>query len=68
MPHIDLPDAAFRKSSYSSDEGACVELANAPAGVIAVRDSKNKPGPKLFFPGYDWKVFADQVKAGSYDL
>lgn len=37
------PDVRFRRSSYSSSGGDCVEL--HPSG--AVRDSKNPAGPVL---------------------
>ncbi|NUO41238.1 MAG: DUF397 domain-containing protein [Streptomyces sp.] len=38
----------WRKSSYSGDQGGnCVEVAEAPAATIAVRDSKNPAGPIL---------------------
>lgn len=38
----------WRKSSYSSDQGGeCVEIAEAPAATVAVRDSKNPTGPVL---------------------
>ena len=39
----DLTGAVWRKSTRSSSEGVCVELANAGA----VRDSKNPVGPVL---------------------
>lgn len=36
--------------------------------VIAVRDSKDPDGPKLFFSVSAWKDFLDRIKAGEYDL
>lgn len=39
-----LGAAAWRKASYSSGNGACVEVAAQPCR-IAVRDSKNPEGP-----------------------
>ncbi|WP_031227475.1 DUF397 domain-containing protein [Streptomyces roseochromogenus] len=38
---------AWWKSSYSSEQGACVEVAHAPQGRMAVRDSKVHAGPHL---------------------
>lgn len=57
----------WRKSSHSSGQGACVEVADLRA-VIAVRDSKDPDGPKLVFPAAGWQVFTDAVKAGGYEL
>lgn len=36
--------------------------------LIAVRDSKDPDGPKLFFTVPEWKAFLDRIKAGDYDL
>ncbi|MEV4478828.1 DUF397 domain-containing protein [Micromonospora coxensis] len=52
-----LATAAWRKSSHSGDEGACVELATVPEAV-AVRDSKDPAGPVLLFPPAAWAAFA----------
>jgi hypothetical protein len=36
--------------------------------VIAVRDSKDPDGPKLFFSVSAWRDFLDRIKAGKHDL
>jgi uncharacterized protein DUF397 len=36
--------------------------------VIAVRDSKDPEGPKLFFSVGAWKDFLDRIKAGRHDM
>jgi hypothetical protein len=36
--------------------------------VIAVRDSKDPDGPKLFFSVSAWREFLDRIKAGELDL
>ncbi|MCI4064707.1 DUF397 domain-containing protein [Micromonospora sp. R77] len=52
------PDpVAWRKSSHSGDEGACVEMAVLP-GAVAVRDSKDPAGPTLRFTPAAWTTFA----------
>lgn len=43
-----LNDVRWRKSSYSGNQGNCVELAHT---LDAVRDSKNPTGPALRFDG-----------------
>ncbi|MFJ3226170.1 DUF397 domain-containing protein [Streptomyces sp. NPDC086783] len=37
----------FLKSSHSSGNGECVEVARSLPGVVAVRDSKDPDGPVL---------------------
>lgn len=60
--------AQWRKSSRSGDTGgACVEVANLLTDV-AVRDSKDPDGPKLFFASAEWRAFARRVKSGGLDL
>jgi hypothetical protein len=52
----------WRKSSYSGNGGGnCTEVA-AAAGVVQVRDSKDKNGAKLTFTTATWTAFTNQVK------
>ncbi|MGC0315953.1 DUF397 domain-containing protein [Kitasatospora acidiphila] len=44
-PNADETGFTFVKSTYSSHDGNCVELAVGLPGEIAVRDSKNPTGP-----------------------
>ncbi|MGH3852720.1 MAG: DUF397 domain-containing protein [Pseudonocardiaceae bacterium] len=46
----------WHTSSYSGNQGACVEVASAPEGIL-VRDSKNPTGPTLAFPTPAWQAF-----------
>ncbi|MEV6987443.1 DUF397 domain-containing protein [Sphaerisporangium sp. NPDC051017] len=63
---MDLSDAKWRKSSWSSgDGGTCVEVASNLPGVIAVRDSKNPAGPALIFSPTEWHTFLQEAKSGT---
>jgi hypothetical protein len=42
--------AVFHKSSYSAQDGQCVEVARSDA-MFGLRDSKNPVGPVLAVPG-----------------
>ena len=44
MSEIDLSRAEWRKSSYSGQDGNCVEVASNLLGLVAVRDSKQPDG------------------------
>jgi hypothetical protein len=58
---------AWRKSSYSADTAACVEIAETADG-IAVRDSKCPDGPMLSYGVASWRVFIADVRKGHFDL
>lgn len=64
------PDQAFvldwRKSSFSKQNGNCVELAQLPAGGVAVRDSKDPHGPALRFTRAEWAAFVAGMSAGEF--
>jgi hypothetical protein len=53
----------WKKSSYSSAQGNCVEVAPSPRGT-AVRDSKDPRGPVLSFSADAWQAFIRNVKDG----
>ncbi len=54
------------KSSYSVNEGQCVEIATLDNGT-AIRDSKDPGGPVLRFTSAQWRAFLGAVKAGKHD-
>jgi hypothetical protein len=59
---LDLSSAAWRTSTYSNNGGACIEIAAAAPGVVAVRDSKDPDGPALAFTPGQWMAFTSIVK------
>jgi hypothetical protein len=63
---MDPADAAWRKSTYSTNNG-CVEVAVLD-GKIAVRDSKNRSGSVLQFTPIEWEAFLHGARDGEFDL
>ena len=62
MTEIDLSRAEWHKSSYSSQDGNCVEVARNLPGIVAIRDSKNPDGAVLMVPGEAWRAFIQRTK------
>jgi len=60
-------NCAWRKSSQSVGDGACIEVATADFGAL-VRDSKNQKGVTLTVSGESWKSFVESVQAGEFNL
>lgn len=63
---LDLSRAEWRKSTYSNNGGACIEVAGGMPDSVAVRDSKEPDGPKLAFTLDAWKRFAGRVRSGAF--
>jgi hypothetical protein len=61
-PRVDLSHAAWRKSSYSGDQGNCVESAEGFRGVVPVPDSKTPAAPSLIFSSSAWVTFIAGTK------
>ncbi|RCG27373.1 DUF397 domain-containing protein [Sphaerisporangium album] len=58
------PRDTWFKSSYSGENGGCVEVRLATSGV-AVRDSKKRGGPHVAYPRQEWRVFTHAIKDGA---
>ena len=64
----DIARATWRKSSISSYNGSCFEIARLLADRVGVRDTKDKgSGPVLIFSQSEWNAFLSGAKAGEFD-
>jgi len=64
----DISQAVWQKSTLSSYNGSCFEIARLLSDRIGVRDTKDKgSGPVLIFNQNEWSSFAAGVKAGEFD-
>ncbi|WP_405615096.1 DUF397 domain-containing protein [Streptomyces sp. NBC_01511] len=57
-----MPYYEFVKSSYSSGNGECVEVARNVPGTVAVRDSKQPGGPVLRVTPGAWGALTAYVR------
>lgn len=58
----------WKKSSHSSLNGNCVEVARLSGREVGVRDSKDREGPVLVFGHAGWVAFVGGVKGGEFDF
>lgn len=61
-----LPVRAWRKSSYSGNNGGnCLEVGEGFVGpAVPVRDSKRPEGPALLIPAGAWRAFTAGLYTG----
>lgn len=57
----------WRTSSYSTEDGTCVEIADLPDGRVAVRNSTDPDGPTLLFTRPEMLAWVNGVKAAEFD-
>ena len=68
MSDRDLSGAVWHKSTRSSANGDCVEVADNLPDVVAVRDSKDPDGGTLQFTRSEWAAFIAGAKSGEFDI
>jgi len=61
-----LRSVIWRKSRYSNPSGNCVEMAQLPAGGVAVRNSRFPDGPALVFTTAEWDAFVCGTRDGDF--
>jgi Domain of unknown function (DUF397) len=66
MSETSAVELCWVKSTRSTSNGNCVEVAGTATGV-AVRDSKDPDGPVLRFSTDAWRGFLDDVRSGTFD-
>jgi hypothetical protein len=61
---MDVTGAQWHKSSKSGNNGGnCVEVADNLAGVVLVRDTKDRDGGTLAFEPSSWAAFVEMTKS-----
>jgi hypothetical protein len=63
----DLTAAVWRKSSYSSANGQCIEVARLADGSWAIRNSREPEKEPHIFTDGEFAAFRAGVKAGEFD-
>ena len=61
-----MAEATFRKASFCTDAGTCVEVA-VGTDVVRVRHT-GTPSEELVFTAAEWAAFVAGTKAGEFDL
>ncbi|WP_329572259.1 DUF397 domain-containing protein [Kitasatospora sp. NBC_01266] len=59
---------AWRKSTFSGNQGNCVEVADGFPGAVPVRDSKDPHGPALVFRANAWQAFVTSVQTAALPI
>jgi hypothetical protein len=57
---MDISAARWRKSSYSTNGGDCVEVAEGRN--VLVRDTRNRELGHLAYPGPEWNAFLETLR------
>jgi hypothetical protein len=60
----DGASGSWRKSTYSGDQGDCVEVAGGHSGIVPVRDSKDPGAEHLAVASASWSGLVVALKRG----
>jgi hypothetical protein len=67
---VAAPDPSaihWRTSSFSGNNGTCVEVAALPDGHIAVRNSKHRDYGTILFTPAELNAWISGIKTGEFD-
>lgn len=67
MAALDSYITHWRTSSFSGNNGTCVEVATLPNGHIAVRNSNRPHDGVVLFTRAEMNAWISGVKAGEFD-
>lgn len=66
LSNLEVSGLQWRKARRSVHNGACVEVTLA-SGQILVRDSTDRNGPVIRYPGHSWHMFVAGTRTGRFD-
>jgi hypothetical protein len=66
MAIIQGATETWTKSSYSTGNGACIEVKSPVVDAISVRDSKVTAGPTITFLPDSWNTFVNEVAQSAF--
>ncbi|MGW0806394.1 DUF397 domain-containing protein [Nonomuraea sp. NPDC002799] len=64
----ELKSAVWRKSSFSGDNGNCLEAAPLSGGRVAVRDTERPDMHPFVVNAAVWAAFTNGAKMGEFDF
>jgi hypothetical protein len=64
----ELKTAAWRKSSFSGDNGECLEVAPLSGGRVGVRDTERPDLQPYVVSAPVWAAFVYGAKEGEFDF
>ncbi|MBT2231253.1 DUF397 domain-containing protein [Nonomuraea sp. NEAU-A123] len=64
----ELRTADWRKSSFSGDNGDCLEVAPLSAGRVGIRDTEQPDMQPYVVSASVWAAFMDGAKRGEFDF